>query len=58
MTDARSSGGTVRVKRSELNVGAGTVDGWVAEIGGTTATGHGREEALRNLAENLWREQL
>jgi len=50
--------GQVKVHRSELNVAGGTVNGWVAEIGGTTATGHGREEALRNLAENLWRETL
>lgn len=46
------------LKRAQIEAAGGTVDGWVASIGGTTGTGHGREEALRNLAENLWREQL
>lgn len=48
----------VDVRRAELDAGGSTIDGWVAEIGTTTATGHGREEALRNLAVNLWREAL
>jgi len=54
----RPHDGQVDVRRAELDVGGGTVEGWVAEIGGTTGTGHGREGALRNLAENLWRETL
>lgn len=48
----------VSVKRRELSIPGGTVDGWVAELEGTTGTGHGREEALKNLAENLWQESL
>jgi hypothetical protein len=56
MTDPHH--GQVDVRRAELEVAGGTVDGWVAEIGGTTATGHGREEALRNLVEHVWRESL
>lgn len=50
--------GNVSINRTELAVAGDTVDGWVAEIEGTTGTGHSREGALRNLAEALWRETL
>lgn len=48
----------VTITQETISTGFGYVDGWIAELDGTTGIGHGREQALRQLAMNLWRESL
>jgi len=48
----------VEVKRARINENGTEVEGWTASFDGTTAVGHGREEALRNLVVAVAQEAL